>query len=247
MSHEVGNRAGSGKSGPVLPRGLIAMMAVTGLVLLGSLAIMVTQRKGAPAQQATQGSASKPAAGALQPDPGLEGLAVPEFSLVDQDGRPVDHSIFDGRVTILDFSFTHCPFVCPGMTAAMLGLQSDLAGTRVRFASISVDPERDTPAVLRAHADKLGADTSRWTWMTGDIETVKRIASESLKFEIQEDPSRRIDLPDGSSMSNVMHPSRLFLIGPDRRLVAMYAFNDPDALAALRARATSAAAMLGQN
>lgn len=222
---------------PPFPRWILAMLAVTALIVLGS-AVMVMKggRRAAPAPPAAGASR-----GPLVPDEGLEALQIPTFSLVDQNGKPVDHSVFDGRVTILDFSFTNCPFVCPGMTAAMLMLQSELVGTGVRFASISVDPKNDTPEAIRAHADARGVDHERWTWMTGDEAEIRRIVSQSLMFELQDDPTRPITLPDGSVMNNIIHPSRLFLVGPDRRVLALYAFNDPDAIAALRERATAAA------
>ncbi|QYK46813.1 MAG: SCO family protein [Phycisphaeraceae bacterium] len=180
----------------------------------------------------------------LEADEGLEGLVIPDFHLVDQFGKPVDQTIFDGRITILDFSFTNCPFVCPGMNAAMLMLQSQLVGTSVRFASISVDPRNDVPEVLKAHADKIGVDHARWTWLTGEEAEIKRIVSESLKFELQDDPSRPITLADGSVMNNIIHPSRLFLIGPERQLLALYPFSDMSALDALKRRAESGARMV---
>lgn len=221
---------------PPFPKWMLAMLVVTALIVAGS-AFMVVWRGG------RSGGERAPAVeqGPLVPDAGLESLRLPSFSLVDQNGALVTERVFDGRVTILDFSFTNCPFVCPGMTAAMLSLQSDLVGTGVRFASISVDPLRDTPAVIRAHADRLGVDHERWTWMTGEQAEIKRIVSESLMFELQDDPSRPITLADGSTMNNIMHPSRLFLVGPDRRVLALYTFNDPLAIEALRARALEGA------
>ena len=216
------------------------MLSLTALIVLGS-AIMVVVMRGKPSGVPAVSTVDR---GPLSQDEGLEPLRIPEFNLVDQHGDPVDQSVFDGRVTILDFSFTNCPFVCPGMTAAMLMLQSELTGTGVRFASISVDPVHDTPEVIRAHAEARGVDHERWTWMTGDASEIRRIVSDSLMFELQDDPARPITLPDGSVMNNIMHPSRLFLIGPDRRVLALYAFNDPDAIAALRERATIAARLL---
>lgn len=236
MSQAETQREPSTDGAPPFPRWMLAMLVVTGLIVAGS-AIMVVTRGGG------SGGVRPPAVsqGPLVPDEGLESLRLPSFSLVDQNGAPVNERVFDGRVTILDFSFTNCPFVCPGMTAAMLSLQSELVGTGVRFASISVDPLRDTPAVIRAHADRLGVDHDRWTWMTGEQSEVKRIVSESLMFELQDDPSRPITLADGSTMNNIMHPSRLFLVGPDRRVLALYTFNDPQAIEALRVRALEGA------
>lgn len=226
---------------------MLAMIVVTGLIVAGSAVMVVLSGRGGAGNHAGHGGAdTKINRGVLTPDEGLEGLVIPEFSLIDQSGQPLDHSVFDGRVTILDFSFTNCPFVCPGMTAAMISLQSDLVGTGVRFASISVDPAHDTPEVLRAHCEELGVDSTRWAWMTGDEKEIRKIVAESLKFEIQDDPSKTITLKDGSQMSNIMHPSRLFLIGPDRKLLSLYAFNDLQAMEALKARAMECVAIAGR-
>lgn len=230
---------------PALPRWLVLALVATATVVIGS-GIMITMRPRSRAPSLPNDRVAPAPATPLHPDDGLEGLAIPAFHLVDQNGKPVDESVFDGRVTILDFSFTSCPFVCPGMNAAMLSLQSQLAGTGVRFASISVDPTNDTPEVIKAHADRIGVDHSRWTWMTGDEAEIRRIVSESLRFELQDDPSRVITRADGSTMNNIMHPSRLFLIGPDRQLLSLYQFNDNAALESLKKRSIAATTLLSR-
>lgn len=240
MNDPTPNRA-TDTARPSFPRWLMLAMVATATVIIGS-GVMITLRPKRPAF--TGGPVSTTNASPLGHDEGLEGLVIPPFRLLDQHGKPVDQSVFDGRVTILDFSFTNCPFVCPGMTAAMLSLQSQLLGTGVRFASISVDPVNDTPETIKAHADKMGVDHERWAWMTGEESEIRKIVSESLKFEVQDDPSRPITLADGSTMNNIMHPSRLFLIGPDRQVLALYAFNDNTSLDALKQRAIAGARML---
>jgi cytochrome oxidase Cu insertion factor (SCO1/SenC/PrrC family) len=233
LVERVGSEAGTRSA---FPRWLMLMLVATGTLVIGSAFMMIVQpgRNRVPQGQvplATQGRSP------LTPDEGLEDLAIPAFALVNQNGEPVDQRLFEGEVTIVDFAFTNCPFVCPGMTAAMLRLQSDLAGTGVRLATISVDPVHDTPDVLMTHTTKLGVDTTRWPWMTGDESTIKKIVSESLKFELQEDPANPIDLGDGRRMNNIMHPSRLFLIGPDRSVLGFYSYTDPASLEALKSRA----------
>jgi len=179
------------------------------------------------------------------PDPGLEQLGIPEFTMRDQDGNEVDESVLDGEVTIVDFIFTNCPFACPGLGAAMSRLHSELEGTGVRFASFTVDPERDTPEVLRAYAqESLGlSGFDRWEFFTGDREQIERIVGEHLKFTIQIDETRTIELKDGGEMFNIAHPTRLFLIGPDRGVIALASYTSPSEVAALgeRARAVAAA------
>ena len=182
----------------------------------------------------------------LQPDPLAVGLSVPDFALIDQNGKAQNQSLLEGHVTIIDFIFTHCPFACPGMTAAMIELQYTLEGTPVRFASFSVDPARDTPKQLLAFADNHGADTSRWTFLTGDYAAVERIVHDALGFLLQQDATLSIDLPEGGKMSNIMHPTKLILIGPDRRVLGFYSPHSDEEMKKLALRARLAAEELAK-
>jgi protein SCO1 len=177
-------------------------------------------------------------------DPRLAGLEVPPFQMVDQDGRRVDEHIFDGRITILDFIFTHCPYACPMMTLSMQEAAKSLEGSPVHLVSVSVDPAHDTPERLRQYALDAQADLRRWSFLTGDLPTVHTIVFESLKFALEEDPTRKVTLPGGGEMPNITHPTKLIIIGPDRRVLGIYSSEDPADRAKLvrEARAWSARA-----
>ncbi len=195
------------------------IVVLAGGVFIGtilSLGYLMGQRSGGPH---TEPAASGAPVVTID---GLQDLTIPEFSLTDQDGRTVTRESLLGRVTILDFMFTHCPFACPRLTAQMLSMSNQLKDTPVRFISISVDPERDTPAVLKAHAEKYGADLLRWTFLTGEIETVKKVAVEGLKFALVPDEKTVIPLPDGTEMHNILHPTHFVLIGPDLKILGIY-------------------------
>lgn len=157
----------------------------------------------------------------LNPRPGLEGFAIPPFSLVDQTGEPVGEGLLEGEVSVVAFMFTNCETACPPITASMLRLYNQLEDTDVQFLSISVDPEHDTPETLRAYAARLGVDTDRWMFLTGEEGESRRVVAESLKFDVSEDPDdgTLIRLEDGSTMRNILHPIKLFLIGPDRQIL----------------------------
>ena len=231
----------------------LLIVAVVGLALSVSVALMLRAKqaeKAAEARRLAQEQAQLTSPAQLDarrasleqllrpiPEP-LGDLRIPEFSLVDQDGNPADQSIFDGQVTVLSFVFTHCVLVCPMLTGRMYEQYENLAGTNVRFVSISVDPVHDTPQRLREYAASFGVDHSRWRFLTGDPETIRRIASESLKFDISDDPdeANRITLPSGQTMANIRHPDRMILVGPDRRLIGLYSPNFEDDRAALTAR-----------
>jgi len=161
---------------------------------------------------------------ALTPDKSVEGLRAPPFMLTTQAGETMTEDVFTGRVTIVDFVFTNCTFVCPTLTQKMLHLQHTLADTDVRLLSISVDPQRDTPERLREHAERIGADLSRWTFATGPWEEVVRVSEGGLKLGLAPDPNPEniIVLDDGSTMQNIAHTTRLILIGPEGDVLGLY-------------------------
>ena len=105
-------------------------------------------------------------------DPTHGGLPVfydaPRFTLTDQDGKPFDSEQLKGSVWVAAFIFTNCPGVCPMMTQKMADLQDAIDAKDVKLVSFSVDPERDTPAVLKQYAQRFKADESRWHFLTGD-------------------------------------------------------------------------------
>jgi protein SCO1/2 len=105
---------------------------------------------------------------------------APAFALTDQSGKRVALSDLHGKVTAVTFIYATCKDTCPILTAKMATIQRKLGadfGAKVRFASITVEPEIDTPAVLKAYAEKYGADVAGWSFLTGpskDIQDVVR-------------------------------------------------------------------------
>ena len=93
-------------------------------------------------------------------------LGVP-FNLVDQNDAPITDAAFKGHPTALFFGFTHCPEVCPTTLFEMAGWLKDLGdeGKALRVFFISVDPERDTPGVMKGYT---AAFTDRITGITGN-------------------------------------------------------------------------------
>jgi protein SCO1/2 len=103
---------------------------------------------------------------------------APDFALTSQDGERVTLADYRGKVVAVAFIFTTCPDICPMLTANMASVQEELGedfGAKIAFASITVDPERDTPDVLKNYAEMFGADLDGWTFLTGDPAAVKDI------------------------------------------------------------------------
>ncbi|WP_232834460.1 SCO family protein [Rhodoferax ferrireducens] len=97
--------------------------------------------------------------------------SVPDVRLVNSDGARVSlRSLLDDKPVILNFIFTTCGAICPVMSATFSQVQAALGleQNAVRMVSISIDPEQDTPAVLKAYAGKFGAGPN-WHMLTGSL------------------------------------------------------------------------------
>lgn len=106
-------------------------------------------------------------------------VALPDVVLRDARGKPfrLRPESFGGRVVVVDFVYTTCTTICPALSAVMASAQRGLGeqlGKDVLLVSISVDPVRDTPAVLRAYADRVGAKR-HWLWLTGSSGDIARV------------------------------------------------------------------------
>lgn len=123
-----------------------------------------------------------------------------DFSLTDSTGQPFSRSDMKGKVWVADFIFTSCSGPCPVMSSRMAELYRALADEPdLNFLSVSVNPEVDSPEVLAAYGKKLGADPSRWRFLTGDIGEIQRLAVEGFKLGSVDDPiihSERFALVD---------------------------------------------------
>jgi protein SCO1/2 len=151
-----------------------------------------------------------------------EGELLADELLVDQDGASHPMATLRGHRVALTFIYTRCPdpTFCPLMNRNFATLQKALAADRaladVRLVTVTLDPEHDTPPVLKAHAKVFGADPSVWTFLTGDPAEVKRFG-EQFGLHAQ---------PDADAALQIVHNLRTVLIGADGRLVKAYSGNE---------------------
>ena len=113
---------------------------------------------------------------------------IPDVELTTHEGRTVRFydDLVRGRTVVVQFFFVHCEGVCPLSTGKMLELQAELGprlGRDVYFLSITLDPERDTPAVLAEHARAIGAAPG-WTFLTGDEADIEVLRGRLGVFDI---------------------------------------------------------------
>jgi protein SCO1 len=104
-----------------------------------------------------------------------------DFALADTDGKLRRIADFKGKVTVVFFGFTQCPDVCPTTMLELAGVRKALGadGDRVQGIFVTVDPERDTPAVLKAYVDNFGAG---FVALRGDAEQTKAVAKHFKVF-----------------------------------------------------------------
>jgi protein SCO1 len=104
---------------------------------------------------------------------------APEFILTQQDGKRLALKELRGKVLAITFIFASCADTCPLLTAKMAGLQSRLGtdfGSKVFFVSITVNPERDTPEVLKRYAEAYNANLSGWAFLSGTNAEISEVA-----------------------------------------------------------------------
>jgi cytochrome oxidase Cu insertion factor (SCO1/SenC/PrrC family) len=156
-----------------------ARHAVAAALLLAALRAAAA---GTAAPGPTTGPAAGPASSAAS-EAAQEQRARDYFTdtvLLDQDGRKVRFysDVMAGKVTCFAFIFTSCNEACPLIMAKLTRVKAELGqlfGAEVQVVAMSVDPEQDTPAALRAFAAKHGAEGAGWTYLTGaraDVATV---------------------------------------------------------------------------
>lgn len=149
------------------------------------------------------------------PDAGV----TPRYLLKGPDGQAVMDSDFRGRFQLISFGYTYCPDICPTTlveVAHLLKLLGDDA-KRIQPIFVSVDPERDTPAQLKAYTAFFDP---RILGLTGSPELVRRIAD---FFKVRYE---KVMVP-GASHYSIDHSAGMYLLGPDGRFIARLAFGTP--------------------
>jgi protein SCO1/2 len=109
---------------------------------------------------------------------------LPDFALTERSGRTVHLADLAGKVWVADFIYTTCPGPCPVLSGHLSDLQKAVgADDRVRFVSITVDPENDTPEVLKTYAERFHAG-ERWLFLTGKKDDIAALARDGFKLPV---------------------------------------------------------------
>ncbi len=149
--------------------------------------------------------------------------ALPILGQVN-DGRFIDTqkksfhlAELKGKVWVADFIFTTCPGICPVMTRTMAQLYRSYRLTgNVHFVSFSVNPENDTPEVLRKYAQNYDADPSLWHFLTGSRDALTDVAVKDFKLGMVNEP--------------VFHSGKFILVDKNLQIRGYYEHNGPEEL-----------------
>jgi protein SCO1/2 len=139
---------------------------------------------------------------------------TPAFVLTDQDGKSFSDVDLRGKAYICDFIFTTCGSACPMMSQKLAGVQKQTPA-ELQLVSFTVNPEHDTPAVLKAYAATYGADLSRWHFLTGtpvQMTTTVRAMNIAVTPATDHDP--------------IGHSEKFLLVDGDGNVRGIYDSND---------------------
>jgi protein SCO1/2 len=151
---------------------------------------------------------------------------VTNFELVNQEGQRFGSVQLAGKIWIADFIYTSCPGPCPMISTRMSELQKPLEKTDVHLVSFSVDPEKDTPDVLRGYAEKLQAEPKRWDFLTGPKSVIYDLSHNGFKLAVA----------DGSDEARIpVHSTRMALVDRHGQIRGYYEATEADAITKLLA------------
>ena len=151
---------------------------------------------------------------------------LPEFSLIDKKGKSFGLYDLKDNVWVADFIFTRCGGICPIMTQKMASLHEEFSQKdALRWVSVSVDPDWDTPERLLAYAQKYDADKEDWNFLTGKREPIHRLVKEGFKLGVAEGKSTE---------EPIIHSNRFVLVDKEGWIRGYYQATVDEELVKLR-------------
>lgn len=106
---------------------------------------------------------------------------APKFELLNQDSLKITNETYKGKVYVLEFFFSTCPSICPKMNLSMLTIQNKFFGNpNFGIVSITINPEHDTPKVLKSHRELIGVTSKNWNFLTGDKKYIYNLSNQGF-------------------------------------------------------------------
>lgn len=128
---------------------------------------------------------------------------LPDWQLTDQNGAPFGKKELLGKPFVASFFFTSCPSICPKLIASMKEVHVRFANEQeaVNFVSISVDPDTDTPEVLRQYMSKNGMSFANWHSLTGTKDEIYDVVVNKMKVHLGE----KVEVKEGYDIPHLAH------------------------------------------
>jgi protein SCO1/2 len=112
---------------------------------------------------------------------------APKFELTDQNKIKISNKDYAGKVYVLEFFFSTCPSICPIMNKNMTEVEKVFSKEKnFAIASITINPDNDTPEVLKEHAKKLGITSENWHFLTGNKDYIFNLANKGFNLYVGE-------------------------------------------------------------
>ncbi len=125
---------------------------------------------------------------------------IPDFSFYNQDSLLITQEDYEGKVFLVEFFFTSCPTICPIMNKNLVEIQDEFRNyENFGIASFSINPEYDTPLVLKKYAEEYGITDMDWHLLTGDSEKILALANNGFNIFASEND----DVPGGFEHSGL--------------------------------------------
>ncbi|MEI7486194.1 MAG: SCO family protein [Chryseobacterium sp.] len=105
-------------------------------------------------------------------------MKVPDFELTDQNNKKITNKDMLGKVYLVEFFFSRCPTICPVMNSNMRAIEDEINNSDFGIISISIDPENDTPELLKQHAKRIGVKSPNWHFLTGNRDYIGKLADQ---------------------------------------------------------------------
>lgn len=140
--------------------------------------------------------------------------SIASFKLVNQEGLKAGSDDWKGKVVVVDFFFTHCPSICPKMTASLKRVQQAFENdNKLIINSISVDPEHDSVPQLKKYISRFGINTRNWNLLTGDKRKIYKLARNEFRLVATDG--------DGGD-EDFIHSEKLVLADQQKRIRGYY-------------------------
>jgi protein SCO1 len=150
---------------------------------------------------------------------------IPDFSFTNQYGQTITQNDLKGRIFVADFFFTHCPSICPKMSASLKSLQDEfIRDDKFLILSHTIDPKRDSVQRLKEYASSYEAVPGKWHFLTGNQEDLYEQAKAFLLAVSDE----------GEEDHDFTHTERFVLVDPEMNIRGYYMGTDQKSINQLK-------------